>query len=95
MIEEAIGSSEECENKGGYKSVAEEEENKQGPVSVLKRISGHAHCCGRRFLGRRVWMRGFHDWLRQRPYTLFILFGYSSYLNGLPDHPVHLYGPHG
>jgi hypothetical protein len=34
-------------------------------------------------------MRGFHDWLRQRPFSLFILFGCSSVLMA-SDHLIHV-----
>jgi hypothetical protein len=37
-------------------------------------------------------MSGFHEMLRQKPASLFILLRWSSYLNGLPNNVIHISG---
>jgi hypothetical protein len=55
--------------------------NSDGPngVWVVLRTVGTAYSLGGGFLCTlREWISGFHDWLRQRPSSLFMSLGYSS-----------------
>jgi hypothetical protein len=59
---------------------------------VVLRTVGINYFLGWRFLHTlREWISGFYDRLRQRPSSLFMLFGCSS-ISGLPDQPIHVSG---